>query len=429
LATIVLFVVSLCRSNLYRIAFTRMKILKQAINSKTSLGSIVLQAEEEDDMYHLYNVISIGDAVEATSMRNVVNESKSGARDKSRIMTKITIQVEQIDFDSEQCTLRLKGVNIKENEHLKLGQYHTLTLELNRPCEISKEFWDSLHLEAIADMTEPTKKADLAVLTMQEGLANLCLVKAALTKTCAKIERTLPKKRQQGNQAYDTAVLKFFSDIYDAVQKNVNFEVVKVVLVGSPGFLKDDFLTYLLDRAVREECSLLLKNKAKFVKAHTSSGHKRAIEEMLSDPAVSGLVGEVKAADEARALQTFYDMLAADPDRACYGVSQVTAADEQLAVAELLITDTLCRSSDFAQRTKFVQLIDSVRKNGGRVFQFSSLHCTGEQLNLYTGIAATLRFPLPDIAEEEEDQGASSDEEGGGGSAAAQEDYDDLANY
>jgi hypothetical protein len=34
------------------------------------------------------------------------------------------------------------------------------------------------------------------------------------------------------------------------------------------------------------------------------------------------------------------------------------------------------------------------------VFQFSSLHGSGQQLNLYTGIAATLRFPMPDIAEE-----------------------------
>ena len=28
---------------------------------------------------------------------------------------------------------------------------------------------------------------------------------------------------------------------------------------------------------------------------------------------------------------------------------------------------------------------------------FSSLHVTGAQLDLYTGVAGTLRFPLPDI--------------------------------
>ena len=32
-----------------------------------------------------------------------------------------------------------------------------------------------------------------------------------------------------------------------------------------------------------------------------------------------------------------------------------------------------------------------------KVFIFSSLHVSGEQLDLYTGVAATLRYPLPDI--------------------------------
>lgn len=409
-----------------------MKILKQVINDKTSSGFIVVQAEEEDDMYHLYNLICVGDKVEATSMRNVVTEGQSGSR-KNRVVTKITIQVENIDFDSEQCSLRLKGVNVKENEHLKLGQYHTLTLEMNRPCEIYKDRWDSMHLEMLTDLMEPTKGAELAMLVMQEGLANLYVVKAALTKNCAKVERILPKRRQQGNQAYDTAVSKFFGDIYEAVKKHVNFDVIKVVLVGSPGFLNDDFMQYMQERAVREECTVLIKNRSKFIKAHTSCGHKRAVEELLGNPELTVQVGDVKAAGEARALQTFYAMLSADPDRACYGVEQVMRANDQLAVEELLITDSMYRAADFNVRNKYVQLIEAVKAGGGKVFQFSSLHCTGEQLNLYTGIAATLRFPLP---ESEEGAAAgvaeadSSDDEvdaqfraNGGG------DYDDIGDY
>ena len=34
----------------------------------------------------------------------------------------------------------------------------------------------------------------------------------------------------------------------------------------------------------------------------------------------------------------------------------------------------------------YVNLVESVKKNGGKVFIFSSLHVTGEQLALYTGI-------------------------------------------
>ena len=413
----------------YHKLVTEMKIIRKNIAEKSGEGSVVLQAEESDDMYHLYNLICAGDAVEATSMRNVVSESKSGARDRTRVLTKIMIRVESVDFDSEECALRLKGVNIKENDHLKLGQYHTLTLEQNRPCEIFKDLWDSIHLEALENIAEPTKNADLAVLVMQEGLANLCLIKAALTKNCPKIERDLPKKRQKGDHAHETAMNKFFGDIYESIRKNINFEVVKVVLVGSPGFLRDDFMTYMLERAVREENSVLIKNKLKFVKAHTSSGYRRAVDELLGNPELLAQIGDVKAADEVRALQAFYDMLSVDPDRACYGVAQVQAANEQLAVAELLITDTMYRATDVNERARYVALIESVREHGGRVFQFSSLHGSGEQLNLYTGVAATLRFPLPDTAQVEEGGEDSSEDEAESALRAGMADFDDIADF
>lgn len=92
-------------------------------------------------------------------------------------------------------------------------------------------------------------------------------------------------------------------------------------------------------------------------------------------------------------------MLTNDPERACYGLKEVLTANEQIAIDQLLITDTMYRCGNFIERKKYVDLIDSVRASGGRVFKFSSLHVSGEQLNNYTGIAAILRFPIPDIDE------------------------------
>lgn len=53
-----------------------------------------------------------------------------------------------------------------------------------------------VYRDLLEDISDPMKKADIAALVMQEGLANLCLIKSAMTKTCAKIERNLPKKKQ-----------------------------------------------------------------------------------------------------------------------------------------------------------------------------------------------------------------------------------------
>lgn len=40
---------------------------------------------------------------------------------------------------------------------------------------------------------------------------------------------------------------------------------------------------------------------------------------------------------------------------------------------------------------------------GGQVCIFSAMHASGEQLNQLTGIAAILRFPLPDLEDQEFD--------------------------
>ena len=50
----------------------------------------------------------------------VVRESNTGSVEKTRTRMTIKIQVEVIEFDSEQCSLRLKGRNIEENEYIKV---------------------------------------------------------------------------------------------------------------------------------------------------------------------------------------------------------------------------------------------------------------------------------------------------------------------
>jgi protein pelota len=83
-------------------------------------------------------------------------------------------------------------------------------------------------------------------------------------------------------------------------------------------------------------------------------------------------------------------------------------ADSQLAVAELLVTDKLFKSANPLERRMYVTLVESVRDHGGRVFIFSSMHVSGEQLDRYTGVAATLRFPLPPTVRLDEGYTSSS---------------------
>jgi protein pelota len=168
---------------------------------------------------------------------------------------------------------------------------------------------------------------------------------------------------------------------------------------------------------VRQDDKQLLEHKAKFMLCHASSGHKHALDEVLNDPAIQSQVADTKAVEDVKALETFFRMLHTDQDRAYYGLKHVTQANANMAIETLLITDELFRHQDIATRRKYVDLVESVRDNGGIVRLFSSLHVSGEKLGQISGVAAILRFPMPEIdqeEEEEDDEGDSDEDENEG---------------
>ena len=186
------------------------------------------------------------------------------------------------------------------------------------------------------------------------------------------------------------------------------FSVVKCVIIASPGFVKEHFFEYMQGYAVKNDIKVLVEQKAKFLLVHSSSGFKHSLKEALAEPLVQARLSDTKAASEVKLLETFYQLLQTEPSRAFYGMKHVEKANELQAIETLLVTDTLFRSKDVKERKRYVALTDSVRENGGEVRLFSSLHVTGEQLDSLTGVAAILRFPLPDLEDEEL---SSSDDE------------------
>ena len=90
-------------------------------------------------------------------------------------------------------------------------------------------------------------------------------------------------------------------------------------MVAGPGFAKDTFLRYLELEAVRRDVRPMVENKSRIVPAHASSAFKGALREVLETPAVMTIIKDTKAAEETRALDAFFETLAAKPDRALYG--------------------------------------------------------------------------------------------------------------
>jgi len=188
---------------------------------------------------------------------------------------------------------------------------------------------------------------------------------------------------------------------------------LKCCLLGSPGFVKDDFFQYMLEECVKREDRDLIENKSKFVLCKASSGHKHALEEVFSDAKIMSQLQDTSVAKEVAVLHRFLRLMDTDPDRAYYGYAHVQRAQEHAAIDSLLVTDQLFRASNVPTRRKYVRLVEQVREGGGQVFIFSSMHVSGQQLHQVSGVAAILRYPLPEIEEEvsEEDDDDDDDEE------------------
>lgn len=82
-----------------------------------------------EDLWHVYNLIREGDNVSSVTQRKVTRNARG---DSEIVKLKLLVKVENVDFDSEGDEIRLKGRNLTESEHIRLGAYHTLSIIPNR---------------------------------------------------------------------------------------------------------------------------------------------------------------------------------------------------------------------------------------------------------------------------------------------------------
>ena len=99
-------------------------------------------------------------------------------------------------------------------------------------------------------------------------------------------------------------------------------------------------------------------------------------------------------------MDDFLKHLDDDDYKSWYGEEEIFKAAELGAISSLLITDTKLHSGNVKGRKKYLDMMDSVERNGGTVYTFSTLHDSGEELEKLTGIACILKYPLPDLDED-----------------------------
>jgi len=382
-----------------------MKLLNKGFD-KDMGGTATLICEESEDLWHLYNLVSKGDTVKATTIRKIQKEGSTGSVQTESKKITLTIEVKSIEYDAAGDCIRFSGKNCEENQWVKMGAHHTLDIELNNKLTLGKECWDFMYLQSLDAATDVHKTSEVAVVLLEAGTANFHLLTAVLAKDVHRVSVALPRKRLT-TTGYDKAIIRFFEQVYSGIRDHISLDLVKCVVLAGPGFVKDDYLTWMLQRANQVGDTQLLQKKSTFVTAHASCVHKQALKELLANEQVQKSIANTKAAEHLKALEDFYQMVKGEPDRVCYGPKQVKEAVEKCAIGTLMVADSLFRNANVQTRRQYVEMTETVKDTGAIVHVFSSQHVSGQQLAQLSGIAGILRFPLPEIDDIDSEGGIS----------------------
>ncbi|KAN0069489.1 eRF1 domain 1 domain containing protein [Elaphomyces granulatus] len=404
-----------------------MRLIKNNIERRGS-GAVTLCPQEPEDMWHAYNLIRPNDILRAGAIRRVTHTSKeSGSTSSSRVHLMLQIRVKNTDFDPQNSQLHVSGQIMNETQHTKVGQHHTLDLELNRNFTLEKEEgaegeigWDSIAIEMLKDAIDDggKRRAEAVAVVMQEGLAHICFITQFQTILKQKVELSIPRKRQGGSD-HDKGLSKFYQMTLDTLLRQIEFnpglssnnnEPIKPILLASPGFVAAAFQKHI--QSVASVTMPALKRLLpSIVVVHSASGHMHALSEVLQSSTVKSLLSDTKYARETRLMDEFLEHLRKDTNRATYGPREVESAVNQGAVGRgggiLIISNRLFRAQDIAERKRWVALVDRVRDvEGGDARILSSDHESGKRLDGLGGVAALLTFPIT-----EEDFGSDVDDE------------------
>ncbi|KAL0949423.1 hypothetical protein HGRIS_009484 [Hohenbuehelia grisea] len=424
-----------------------MKLVNKHID-KHGAGHVTLRPEDDEDMWHLYNLIQQGDSVRAPAIRRVQNVSSTGSTESHRVRLNLTLQVDKVEFSSSTAqagpsadgssdpnssggapstaALFISGRVISENPHVKLGAHHTLDIEANRDVRIEKaDGWDSVAVARVDEAIIPGKGAEVGAVVCGEGTAAFCLLSQHMTLVTHRVNVHIPRKASSsGTAQHEKAMNRFYATVYDSFIRHIPYANpgLRAIVIASPGWVRDVLYNWMLAEASRRGDKTLQKAlKDKTMKVHVTSPHVHSLVEVLKSPEVTSQLKETKFAREGMMLDRFFKMLGTDEMRAWYGPDHVALAADRGAIGTLLISDDLFRSSDPTTRKNYVAMVEGVQQKGGEVIIFSSMHESGIQLNQLTGIAAILTFPL-DVevveaeekeAEEERKKAAEAELDGG----------------
>lgn len=208
------------------------------------------------------------------------------------------------------ASLHITGRVTSENQHVKLGAFHTLDVEANRDVRIEKaDGWDSVALSRVEEAIIPGRGAEVAAIVCGEGVAAFCLLSQHMTLVTHRISINIPRKAaSSGATQHEKGLQKFYQTVFDALLRHIPYSNtgLRAIVIASPGWVRDAIYDYMVAEAGRQGMKPLQRIlKEKCTKVHINSPHVHSLVEAMKSPEVLSQLKETKFAREGMMLDRY----------------------------------------------------------------------------------------------------------------------------
>lgn len=340
-----------------------------------------VEVEDREDLWHLYNIIDVGDTVCGHTFREIRVARGDGTEERGgRRRVYLCIEVEDLYFQSFTESLRIKGRVISGPEDIHAqGQYHTFSVKERDRIKISKKVLLSFHEERLKNAQNKDRPRAIVV-TIDDQEAEIFLIKNYSIEYLLSIQSQISGKYlESGGRTAEKS--RYLSKVAEEVGRIADKEKA-FVIVGGPGFAKSELLPFLRTKFkhinVMEESS--------------SSTGPSGVREMLRRGVLNKILQNSQLIRDSKLVDELLFRLANKPSLVACGFEEVKKAVECGAVESLLVSERLIKNITPQERIVIEELCKKTESYGGKVYFISAEHEKGLQLYNIGGIAALLRF-------------------------------------
>lgn len=343
-----------------------MKIQNDHVDRKRYIGHMSLIPESQDDIYELDSIINVGDIVKSHTQRKVQMDNKT----QVKLNLYLKIKIETVNVDLQGSIIYLKGRTCEENEHVKLGSYHTIEVEVGKRFDLYKESWSSTQIKILKECTQA--KQDLLFVILYE--------KECVISKVGKNRTTIKNKIEIKNKKY--------SNIVNSLANYTNS--IEIMVIASVSDSRND-----LQKVIKSHKDFKNFNSIYVVKLPSelkTSTNSKIINYILTDSSTSKQFGSIKYVEDLKEINKFFVEFEKGSNLLCIGHKDVDEAIEYGALDCIFLTDELYRPNLIEKRREIEEFCKTLETYRIKLYIVPISHYLGHKLKEIGGLAGNLKF-------------------------------------